>query len=256
MNDIASTMAKLAGIRLAIESALNERGTSRDRSAPLSYFEANDVQHYFFQALQHVCILSRLLPHLYGDFQAINTMPLKEMVPPHPKTYSRSQLERLGRDIDQIFEIRANSELSGPRVESEPRTFLTHGRSEDWREVQAFIEKDLKTPTIELAQEPNAGRTIIEKLEDNAAKCTCAVIVMTGDDFANSDVPRVRENVMHEIGFFQGKFGRQGVVLLHEEAVSIPTNLSGLVYIPFPKSRIQSCFHVLGRELSAIHKKP
>jgi predicted nucleotide-binding protein len=120
--------------------------------------------------------------------------------------------------------------------------------------VQAFVEKDVGLATLELAQEPNMGRTIIEKLSDNSERCDCAVIVMTGDDIAKPDEARVRENVMHEIGFFQGKYGRSAVVLLHEEGVNIPTNLSGVAYVPFPKGNVEAGFHVLQRELKAIHK--
>lgn len=122
---------------------------------------------------------------------------------PAPVHFSRAQVERLVRDIDQVFEIRANSELEQPKQEAARRVFITHGRSNDWRAVQAFIEKDVELLTIELAQEPNLGRTIIEKLIENAARCDSAVIVMTGDDVANEDEARVRENVMHEIGFFR-----------------------------------------------------
>ena len=120
--------------------------------------------------------------------------------------------------------------------------------------MQAFIEKDVTLPTLELAQEPNMGRTIIEKLMDNAKLCDRAVIVMTGDDIANVDESRVRENVMHEIGFFQGTYGRRAVVLLHEEGVNVPTNLSGVAYVPFPKGHIEASLHVLQRELRAIYK--
>ena len=63
---------------------------------------------------------------------------------------------------------------------------------------------------------------------------------------------RVRENVMHEIGLFQGRYGRNRVILLHEEGVNIPTNLSGVVYSPFPKGNIAACFHLLQRELKMM----
>jgi predicted nucleotide-binding protein len=78
---------------------------------------------------------------------------------------------------------------------------------------------------------------------------------MTADDVANEDESgRVRENVMHEIGFFQGRYGRTGAVLMHEDGVNIPTNLSGVAYIPFPNGSIKAGFHVLQRELNAIYK--
>jgi predicted nucleotide-binding protein len=76
---------------------------------------------------------------------------------------------------------------------------------------------------------------------------------MTGDDADNGGEARVRENVMHEIELFQGRYGRRSVVLLHEEGVNIPSNLGGVVYIPFPKGSVESGFHVLQRELKAIY---
>jgi predicted nucleotide-binding protein len=262
MSELSTVMAKLSGIRKALSAVMNEN-VSRNRSAGEVLTRANFapdlVQHYFVQAAGHLETLRKLLPDLYGDFQAIKTDPETTMVPPgsgQPPAvhFSRAQTERLIRDIDQIFEIRANSELEQPKREAGRRVFITHGRSNDWRAVQALIEKDVRLPTIELAQEPNLGRTIIEKLIDNAARCDSAVIVMTSDDVANEDEARVRENVMHEIGFFQGCYGRNLVVLLHEDGVNIPTNLAGVAYIPFPKDNIEAGFHVLQRELKAIYK--
>lgn len=262
MSEVAIIMAKLSGIRKAVVSALNEN-VSRNRSAgevlTSSNFPPQAIGHYFTQSAVLIDSLRQLLPLLYGDFHAVKSDPEKEMASPDPALpapmyYSRAQAERLIRDIDQVFEIRANSELEQPKQEVIQRVFITHGRSHDWRVVQAFVEKDIQLPTIELAQEANLGRTIIEKLIDCAAKCTSAVIVMTGDDVANEDESRVRENVMHEIGFFQGRYGRNFVILLHEEGVNVPTNLAGVAYIPFPKGSIEAGFHVLQRELTAICK--
>jgi len=259
MSELSTTMAKLAGIRKALIAASNETITPFRHATRLRpTYPPDQVQHYFIQAAIHVETLKKLLPDLYGDFHPIETEPETEMVSPNrpaqSRHYSRSQVMRLIRDIDHVFEIRANSELEQPKQEARRGVFITHGRSDDWRAVQAFIEKDVKLPTIELAQEPNLGRTIIEKLDDSAALCDSAVIVMTSDDVANEDESRVRENVMHEIGFFQGRYRRTRVVLMHENGVNIPTNLSGVVYIPFPNGSIEAGFHVLQRELNAIYK--
>jgi predicted nucleotide-binding protein len=40
--------------------------------------------------------------------------------------------------------------------------------------------------------------------------------------------------------------------LLHEEGVNIPSNIHGLVYIPFPKETIEATFGALTRELKVI----
>jgi predicted nucleotide-binding protein len=256
----ATLMAKLAGIRRAVEDVLNEN-VSRNRSQGETRLRANYepdlVGHYFFQANDYVNKLRTLLPELFGDFQVIETEAAVKMAlnenEPKPNYFGRPQLERLSRDIDQVFEIRANSQLQQPVSAAPRRVFITHGRSHDWRAVQAYIEKDVQFPTTELEQQPNIGRTIIEKLFDSAGDCDSTVIVMTGDDVAGEEV-RARENVLHEIGFFQGRYGRDRVVLLHEDGVSIPTNLSGVVYSPFPKGSIEASFHLLQRELKAMYK--
>ncbi|WP_027715410.1 TIR domain-containing protein [Desulfuromonas sp. TF] len=261
MTELSTTMAKLSGIQKAVESVMNEnvsRARGRGEVLTRANFQPDLVEHYFTQAAALVDKLKKLLPGLYGDFQTINTEPETEMAPSGPEQkvvwhYSRRQTEKLVRDIEQIFELRANSELEQPKIESQRRVFISHGQSDEWRKVQPFIEKDVKLQTIELAQEPNAGRTIIEKLIDNSIRCDSAVIVMTGDDFTKEEEARVRENVMHEIGFFQGSYGRKKVILLHEEGVNIPSNLSGVAYIPFPKDNIEAGFHVLQRELKAIY---
>jgi predicted nucleotide-binding protein len=119
------------------------------------------------------------------------------------------------------------------------RVFVTHGKSSIWREVQAFLEKECNPPiqTMELASNPSKGATLIEKLDEYSANCSFAVVVMTGDDAAGEDGGelRARENVIHEIGFFQGRYGRGRVCLLYEEGTNIPNNLKGIGYCPFPK---------------------
>ncbi len=75
-----------------------------------------------------------------------------------------------------------------------------------------------------------------------------------GDDLDASGQARARENVIHEIGFFQGKYGLSRVCLLYEEGVSIPSNIHGLVYAPFPKGRVSASFGLLVRELGAMYK--
>jgi predicted nucleotide-binding protein len=108
------------------------------------------------------------------------------------------------------------------------RIFISHGRSGDWREVQDYVQREIRFDTLELAQEPSQGRTILQKLDEESTKCGYAVIVMTGDDRVGEEV-RARENVMHEIGFFQGRYGLDRVCLLYEQGVNRPSNIHGLV---------------------------
>lgn len=263
MNELAIVMAKLSGIRQSVDSLLSEnvsRGRDNGQVLTRTNYAPDLVGHHVAQASRLLGKLKELLPELYGDFRAASLAPEMQMTAPGPNLpvpmhFSRAQMTGLVRLIDQIFEVRANSELAQPARTSAPRcVFVTHGRSPDWRVVQAFIEKDVGLKTVELAQEPNLGRTIAEKLEAGAAMCDSAVIVMTGDDIANDGEVRVRENVMHEIGYFHGRYGRRNVVLLHEDGVHTPTNLAGIAYVPFPKSLIEAGFHVLQRELKVLYE--
>jgi len=96
------------------ENVSRKRGRGEVKTR--AHFKPDQVQHYFTQAANHVETLKRLLPDLYSDFQTIKKGPETEMAPAGPEQivewhFARYQLERLVRDIDQIFEIRANSEL-------------------------------------------------------------------------------------------------------------------------------------------------
>jgi len=72
-----------------------------------------------------------------------------------PTHFQHSQLETLRRTIDQIFEIRANSELAVPEGNiPSPCVSISHGQANDWREVQAYMEKDIEIPTLELGTPP------------------------------------------------------------------------------------------------------
>ncbi|MBO0939773.1 nucleotide-binding protein [Fibrella sp. HMF5335] len=156
----------------------------------------------------------------------------------------------LGYILDVNSHVRIGEkqmELSKPK-----RIFITHGRSKEWYKIQTFLERTMDIPTLELAQEANQGRTVLQKLDEESNKCSIAVIVMTGDDIDADGTVKARENVMHEIGFFQGKYGLGNVVLLHESGVNIPSNIQGLVYISFPKDTAEAAEGAIARELKVI----
>src|ERR1035437_2115799 len=95
------------------------------------------------------------------------------------------------------------------------------------------------------------GLTIVEKLERVSEECWFAVILMTKDDEQKDGGVRVRQNVVHEIGFFQGKYGRKNVVLLAERGVEVFSNISGIVRIDFEPNHFGEAFEDLRREIEA-----
>ena len=43
-------------------------------------------------------------------------------------------------------------------------------------------------------------------------------------------MPRARQNVVFEAGYFMGKLGRDRVVIIAEKGIEIPSDLQGVVY--------------------------
>jgi predicted nucleotide-binding protein len=130
-----------------------------------------------------------------------------------------------------------NSELS-------ENIFIVHGHNEEMKQSSArFLEKiDLK-PII-LHEQPNKGKTIIEKFNDYS-NVSFAIVLLSADDVAfskNEEVEnasfRARQNVIFELGFFIGKIGRECVVVLYEQVdnFEIPSDYQGVLYIPYDSS--------------------
>jgi len=113
--------------------------------------------------------------------------------------------------------------------------FVVHGHDETAKEQLArFLEK-LGLKAIILHEQPDQGRTIIEKFEDYAEQVGFAVILLTPDDLGAAKVQavqgsRARQNVIFELGYFAGKLGRGKTCLLRKGDVEIPSDLYGVIY--------------------------
>ena len=137
-------------------------------------------------------------------------------------------------------------------VELEFTVFISHGRSDLWRQVERYINKTIDMDTVVL-KETYHGVTIIEKLRDEAENCECAVVIMTPDDEMADGSFRSRQNVIHEIGYLQALYGRQNVVILKEESVEGFSNNSGIECIEFAGTSVSSIFHILNEALTALY---
>lgn len=115
--------------------------------------------------------------------------------------------------------------------------FIVHGHDERMREMTARYIERFKLKVVILHEQPNKGRTIIEKFTDHA-DVGFAVVLLTGDDRGGlhdepyeNQQPRARQNVLFELGFFLGLIGRQRVCALYEQGVEIPSDYQGVIFI-------------------------
>jgi predicted nucleotide-binding protein len=116
--------------------------------------------------------------------------------------------------------------------------FVVHGHNEGVREsVARFLER-LQLEPVVLHEQPNKGRTIIEKFTDYA-DVSYAVVLLTADDRGGTSAasfaeqrPRARQNVIIELGYFLGRLGRDRVCALYEDGVEIPSDYDGVIFVP------------------------
>jgi len=244
MDEISITFAKIAGLKKSFDSI--EYGMGRTNSS--------QVGHLLRSFKDLTDKLKILLPDLFADLEEIHINPSRGKNHNGYQIYEKHEIAPVVNSINYILEVRANYRIGERKDEAEKKDsiFLSHGRSVEWYKVQAYLEKDLGYKTIELAQQPNLGRSVLHKLDEESNRCSIAIIVMTGDDLFEDGEIRARENVLHEIGFFQGKFGLNKIILLHEEGVNIPSNIHGLAYIPFPKNMVEATLGALIRELKVL----
>lgn len=150
-----------------------------------------------------------------------------------------SILEASKLELELALEATTTSTAPDSSVELSTRVFIVHGQDDARKyELDSYLQKLMSEPPVILHQQPNGGRVLIEKLEDNAASVGYAVVLLTADDVGRSaaltsedDRPRARQNVVFELGFFMGLVGRARVAVLYEQHVELPSDINGLVYI-------------------------
>lgn len=122
------------------------------------------------------------------------------------------------------------------------KIFIGHGRSHVWRELKDFIEDTLGLPYEEFNRISPAGRATSDRLKEMLEESCMAFLIMTGEDEQADGSLRARDNVIHEVGLFQGKLGFERAIILLEEGCEDFSNIHGITYIPFTKEKINTTF--------------
>ena len=136
------------------------------------------------------------------------------------------------RDASRIYNTKQQERtISGSKV------FIGHGRSDSWRAVKDFVEQELGLEVEEFERQPVVGRQIKDRLEEMFQNAGWAILVATPDDSSNSE-PRL--NVIHELGFAQGRLGWENAIILLEKGCQLPSNLEGTVYLEFEPGRVET----------------
>ena len=118
------------------------------------------------------------------------------------------------------------------------KIFVVHGHDNEMKQTVARFLERLDFEAIILHEQASGGNTIIEKFERNS-DVSYAVVLLSPDDVgAPKDKkdelqPRARQNVVLELGYFIGRLGRSHVCPLMRGPLEIPSDVHGVVYVPF-----------------------
>jgi len=166
--------------------------------------------------------------------------------------------ERRGRFNDPLLNRVPESSHRRGRPQSVPQVLIVHGRGQRRYELRDLlvrwgIDADF------LDQQQNLGRTLIEKFEQIAAEVETAFVLIEPDDVGrlrregSFEQFRTRQNVIFELGWIMGAFGRLSgrVVVLEDRTegeIEWLSDLDGLARFPFT-GNIESIAESLRREL-------
>jgi len=178
---------------------------------------------------------------------------------PHARYVSRWSAPTF-REFVEIL----HSMLGIESAQQVPRPFIVHGHDDKTKlELKNYLQNTLALPEpIILHEEPDMGRTLIEKFEDSAVAANLAFVLLTPDDRVASpkdgdlEKRRARQNVILELGFFLASLGRRTgrVFLLYKGELEIPSDLSGVIYIDIANG-IESAGEKIRREVTAVNRK-
>ena len=122
------------------------------------------------------------------------------------------------------------------------KMFIAHGRSHLWREFKDFLVETLGLEYEEFDRISAAGKSINNRLEEMLDKSCIAFLIMTGEDEHPDGSLHARQNVIHEIGKCQDRFGSERAIILLEKGCEKFSNIDNVVYIPFAKGNIKETF--------------
>jgi Predicted nucleotide-binding protein containing TIR-like domain len=155
---------------------------------------------------------------------------------------SDSHLDSIGHLLSYVRDFAVRKPRAVPRS-----VFIGHGGRKDWNQVQRYLETECKLKVDEFNVSPTSGTTTVDRLAQMLESACFAILVMTAEDSQERGLPKARQNVVHEIGLFQGRLGFPRVVILKEKGVDEFSNIRGLTYIPFTKGHIDKAFPEIKR---------
>ena len=153
--------------------------------------------------------------------------------------------------------VEALAGTATPKTDENRTIFVVHGHDSDTREQLELVLHRLGLKPYVLQNTDGGGLTIIEKLEQmigKNAESSFGIVLLTPDDigYSKSDgeaqaKPRARQNVILEMGMLLASLTRERVAILQKGFMEHPSDVAGIIYIPFKDHVKESVPKLVGR---------
>ena len=152
------------------------------------------------------------------------------------------------KQVESVFEVfeRYAPECKVPEKPKPPKRkpilFIGHGNSTQWRDLKDHLQDqhDHEVEAYEIGS--RGGHATRDILEDMLEKSSFAILVMTGEDETADGKLLARQNVIHEIGLFQGRLGFGKAIVLLEDGTEEFSNIHGIHQVRYSKGNIKETF--------------
>ena len=152
-------------------------------------------------------------------------------------------------DVEKVFNV-LEANVDRCRIPEPPqqkreikmKIFIGHGHNEQWKNLKDHLHEKHNFDVEAYEIGVRAGLTIKEVLDEMLTSCSIALLVLTGEDLDIKGIFHPRENVIHELGLFQGRLGWRKAIVLLEDGVEEFSNIYGTQQIRFKRGNIESTF--------------
>jgi predicted nucleotide-binding protein len=157
--------------------------------------------------------------------------------------------------------------IGAPKADDNRTIFVVHGHDPVAREQLELVLFKLGLQPYVLQNTDGGGLTIIQNLEQmigKNAQSSFGIVLLTPDDigYAKKDgdaaaKPRARQNVILEMGMLLASLTRERVAILQQGFIEHPSDVAGIIYIPFNTHVKEAVPKLVGRfNAVGIHLDP